>query len=100
MSSTETAILRRSGPSCSNVKYAIGVYAIYNGSMVLLVFMASFPRLLNAERVDLEITNREPPDHFYGIMESLWEVMKMNFMLEVVHIPFGKLKKEGFGPQQ
>lgn len=68
--------------------------------MVLPVFMASFPRLLNAERVDPEITNREPPDHFYGITESLREVMKTNFMLEVVHIPFGKLKKEGFGPQR
>jgi hypothetical protein len=93
MSGTETAILSRLGLSYSNVKYVLRVYMIHDKSMVLLVLVTPFARLLNTERVYLEIADRKPPDHLYSIMESLRKVLKPNLILEFIYIAFGNLKK-------
>ena len=86
MSGTEAAILSRLGPSRRNVEYAIRVDAIHNSSVVLLVLLASFPRLLNVERVYLEMANRKPLGHVYSITECLREVLKANLVLEFIHV--------------
>jgi hypothetical protein len=91
LSGTETAIVSRLGPGCSNVEYALRVYAIHDRSMVLPVLVTPFARLLNAERVYPEIADRKP--HLYSITESLRKVLKPNLILEFIHIAFGKLKK-------